>query len=219
MSKKFIIFGNIEYSYMIAKYIEETTDDKVLAFTVDKKYIDKPCFNEFPVIAFEEIENHYSSKEAEFIIGIGHKSMNSVREDIFNRIKSKGYNIGNFIHPKAIVEASEIGEGNIILCGAYIGKNAKIGNANIFCNNCNISHDAVIGDFNYIAPSVTFGGFVNVENKCFFGLGAIVKNGLSIANSTLIGAGAYIDKDTEPCDVYVPARAVKLKYKSFEMNI
>lgn len=219
MKKKFIVFGNTEYAYMLAKYIEETADNKVLAFTVDRAYIDNPYFNEFPVIPFEEIENHFSSEEVEFIIGIGHKAMNSVREDIFNRIKGKGYSIGNFIHPNAIVEASEIGEGNIILCGAYIGRNAKIGDANIFWNNCNISHDAVMGDFNYIAPSVTFGGFVNVGNKCFFGLGSIVKNGLMVASSTLIGAGAYLDKDTEPCDVYVPAKSVKLKYKSSEMNI
>lgn len=219
MKKDAVIFGNTEYSYMLAKYMEELGERRILAFTVDAQYITEAALHEYPVVPFEEIEDRFSMDEVEFIIGIGHKSMNSVRESIYNRLKAKNYAIGSFIHPKATVAAEAIGEGNIILDAAYIGKNAKIGNANIFWNNCNVSHDAVIGDFNYFAPSATFGGFVTVGDKCFFGLGCIVKNGLSIADSTLVGAGAYIDCNTQTGDVYVPARSVKLKYKSSEMNI
>lgn len=204
---------------MLAKYIEETSSGKVLAFTVDKSFISDNYLHEFPVIPFDDIEEKLSMDDVEFIIGVGYKSMNSVRESIYNRIKSKNYRIGNFIHPNAIVEANQIGEGSVILSGAYIGKGAIIGNGNIFWNNCNISHDAVIGDFNYFAPSTTFGGFVTVRNKCFFGLGSIVKNGVSVLDSTLVGAGAYLDKNTDPYDVYVPAKSLKLKYKSFDMNI
>lgn len=219
MKTKIIIFGNTEYSYMLAKYIEDTNHGSVLAFTVDKQYINEPHLHEFDVIPFEEIKNYYSDNDIEFIIGIGYKSMNSVREAIYNKIKRNNYKVGTFIHPNAIVEASEIGDGTIVLSGAYIGKNAKIGVANIFWNHCNISHDAIIGDFNYFAPSTTFGGFVTVKNKCFFGLGSIVRNGLTISDSTLVGAGAYIDTNTEPHGVYVPARSTKLQHKSLDMNI
>ena len=213
------IFGNTQYSYMIAKSISEFNGDKILAFTVDQRYISDCYFHEYPVIPFEEIESYISVDDVEFVIGIGYKAMNSVREAIYNRIKRKNYRIGSFIHPNSIIETSSIGEGNIILSGAYIGRNAIVGNANIFWNNCNISHDANIGDFNYFAPSAVLGGFVNIGSKCFFGLGCIVKHGLSISDSTLIGAGAYIDTNTSPYDVYVPARSSKLNYKSSEMNI
>lgn len=219
MKNNVIIFGNTEYSYMLAKYIEETNISKVIAFTVDKEFISNSYLHEFSVIPFENIEDSFSLDDVEFIIGVGYKSMNSVRESIYKRIKSKNYRIGNFVHPNAVVEANQIGEGNVILSGAYIGKNTVIGNGNIFWNNCNISHDAVIGDFNYFAPSTTFGGFVTVSNRCFFGLGSIVKNGLSVLDSTLVGAGAYLDKNTDPYDVYVPAKSLKLKYKSTDMNI
>lgn len=219
MKKNIIIFGNTEYAYMIANYIKEFNDHKILAFTVDEKYITSQFFHNIPVIPFENIEKHFSLDNVEFVIGIGYKAMNSVRESIYKRIKEKNYLVGGFIHPTAVVETTEIGEGNIILSDAYIGKNANIGNANIFWNKSNISHDATIGDYNYFAPSVTFGGFVNVQNNCFFGLGCIVKNGLTISDSSLIGAGTYLDRNTEPFDVFVPERSVKLKYKSTNMNI
>lgn len=219
MNKDIIVFGNTEYSYMIAKYIEELNGNKIIAFTVDKQYIDKPYLHELPVIPFENIENQSAIENVEFIIGVGYKSMNSVREKIYNILKKKNYQVGSFIHPKAIIETNNIGEGNIVLSGAYIGKNVEIGNANIFWNNCNISHDISIGDFNYFAPSSTFGGFVNIKNNCFFGLNCIVKNGISVSSSSLIGAGAYLDVDTDPFDVYVPPRSLKLKYKSVDMNI
>ena len=219
MKRDIVIFGNTEYSYMIAKYMSEINGNRILAFTVNKKYIDKPYFHEYPVVPFEEIEKLFSPDDAEFIVAVGYKAMNSVREAIYNQIKLKNYRIGSFIHPNSNVEAAKLGEGNIILSGAYIGRGTVIGNANIFWNKCNISHDAVIGDFNYFAPSAVLGGFVKISNKCFFGLGSIVKNGVSISDSTLIGAGAYIDRSTAPADVYVPARSVKLSYKSSEMNI
>ena len=219
MKKDIIIFGNTEYSYMIAKYIESFNDNKILSFTVDKAYIRELNLHGIKVIPFEDIEEHACLDNVEFIIGVGYKAMNSVREDIYNRLKKRKFKIGSFFHPNAVIETTDIGEGNIVLSGAYIGVGSKIGNCNIFWNNCNISHDANIGDFNYFSPSATFGGYVNVNDNCFFGLNCTVRNNVFIAKNTLVGAGAYIDRDTELGAVYVPNRTIKLKYQSRDINI
>ncbi len=94
---------------MLAKYPEEQNGSKVLAFAVDRQYIAQPSLHECPVFPFEQIESCCAINEVEFIIGIGHKSMNSVREAIFNRLKSKKYTIGCFIHPDATVGNLKLG--------------------------------------------------------------------------------------------------------------
>ncbi len=219
MTKDIVIFGNTEYSYMLAKYVKKYQGRTVIAFTVDKEYINEPYLHDIPVVPFEIIENLFSPQAVDILIGIGYKKMNTIRENVYHRIKNKSYTIASFYHPDAVIETTDIGEGNIVLSGAYVGIDSTIGNANIIWNNCNISHNAHIGDFNYFAPSASFGGFVDVEHHCFFGLNCTVRNNITIAASTLIGAGAYADKSTQIGDVLVPARSTKLDRKSFEMNI
>ncbi|MBE6737523.1 MAG: acetyltransferase [Ruminococcaceae bacterium] len=219
MKKKIIVFGNTEYSYMIADYIQRLCEAEIAAFCVNEKYISNPAFYGIPVVPFESVEERFSPESVEFVLGLGYKSMNTIREKVYNIIKEKGYRIASFVHPTAVVETDDLGEGNIILSGAYIGYGTKIGNANVFWNGCNIAHNVQIGDYNYFAPSVTFGGFTVVGNNCFFGLGSTVKNRLYIADKTLVGAGAYLNTSTDTYDVYVPARTVKLEHKSTDMGI
>ena len=219
MDKKIVIFGTTSYSYMLSQYIHENRLGSVVAFMVNKDYMeDKTSFFEYPLFPFEQIEGFCDMQSTEILIGLGYHSMNTSRERIFKEVREKGYKIAQLIHPSSIIETTDIGEGNIILSGVYIGKNSKIGDANIFWNNCNISHDARIGNFNYFSPSFTSGGFVTIDNNCFFGINSAVRSSVKISNKTLVGAGCYLNSNTNPEDVYVPARATRLKHKSTEMN-
>lgn len=219
MKNKVVIFGNTEFSYMLAEYIQRFYNACVAAFVVNKAYITASKFHGIDVFDFEDIEDKFKTDEVDFVLGIGYKSMNKIREQIYVEIKAKGYNVASFVHPNAVVETEDLGEGNIILSGAYIGCGSKLGNANVIWNGCNISHNATIGDYNYFAPSTTLGGFVQVGNNCFFGLGSVVRSSVFVADETLVGAGCYLNNSTDEFDVYVPERALKLKYKSFDMNL
>lgn len=219
MKDKVVIFGNTEYSFMIAEYIRQFCNVCVSAFVINKDYISESQFHGIDVVAFEDIENKFKSDEVDFILGLGYKSMNTIREKIYISIKEKDYNVASFVHPSAVVETNDLGEGNIILSGAYIGPNSRIGNANIIWNGCNISHNVTIGDYNYFSPSATLGGFAQVGNNCFFGLGSVIRSSVSVADKTLIGAGTYLNNSTEVFDVYVPQRALKLNHKSTDMNL
>jgi acetyltransferase-like isoleucine patch superfamily enzyme len=48
---------------------------------------------------------------------------------------------------------------------------------------------------------------------------ATVRNSITIAPATLVGAGAVIMKDTEPKGVYLPERAKRLDKSSDEIEL
>lgn len=214
-----IIFGNNQFATMLCEYIKRYTDNHICCFTVNKKYIKENKILDLPVVAFEEIEDKYPSSNYKFLIALGYKDMNSLREKVFNQIHEKGYDIINFIHPSASINAKNMGIGNIFLDNVFIGLNSKIGNGNIFWNGVNISHDANIGNYNYFSPSTTIAGNVNINNNCFLGTNCTIKNGLTISNKTLIGAGCFLKNNTLDNEVYVPAKSIKLDKTSNEIKL
>ena len=145
--------------------------------------------------------------------------MNTIREKIYKEIHKKGYEVESFIHPTALIESKKIGEGNIILEKSFVGPHAVIGNGNIIWNGVNISHDAIIGDFNCFSASTTIAGNVTIKNNCFFGINSCVKNELKISDKTLLGAGCFLNSNTNEEDVFVNEKAaVKLPIKSTQMS-
>lgn len=217
--KNIIIYGNTSFSCMIAEYIKKCTDWNISCFCVDKQFIDCDTLMDIPVIPFEEIENKYSCDNHSFIITIGYSKMNTIRESAYIKVSNKGYKLENFIHPTATINADEIGDGNIILENVFLGPHTKVGNANIFWNGANICHDCEIGNFNQISASAVMSGCAKVKDNCFIGMNASIRDHVTVKNKTLVGAGTFINEDTEENGVYVPARAVKLDKDSLEINI
>ncbi len=213
--KKLVIFGNTKFAAMIGYYIKTETEDEVLCHTVDRKYMGSSAVMPEELLPFEELASLYTPEEVRILPVIGYNRMNDIRKEVFGRIRSMGYELASFIHPTAHVASnSRLGEGNIILEGTLIQPFVTVGSGNVFWSNVNISHHTRIGDFNYFAPSASLSGNVLVDSNCFFGNNCTVKNDAVIAGYTLVGAGAYVAKDTKEYSVIVPVRSQLLENKT-----
>lgn len=211
-----IIFGAGFFADQIYRYL--TKEGKfVSAFTVEKEYCTAKWFHDIQVIPFEELELHFSKENISILICVGYNKMNQIREQIFEKIKNKGYKILSYIHPKATVLADRVGMGNIILENASIGIGCIIGEGNIFYNNAVICHDVSVNSFNYFSPSSTVLGTAVVKNGCFLGANATIKNGITIDDYSLIGANAFVRKNTCKQSVVVPAESVVLDCNSLSL--
>lgn len=213
MQKKVIIFGNTKFSKLIKWYIENDTDRELVGFTVEKEYLTEKIFEGFNVVPFDKIEDEYDPRDYEILIAIGYSNMNSIREKIYYKIKEKGYDVASYYHSSSINQAHKIGEGNIILEGNVIQPFVEIGNCNLIWYNTSIAHDVSIGNFNTFAGSSSLSGFVQIGNNCFIGNNSTIKDKIDIADYTLVGAGSYISKSTNPYDVIVPVKSIKLPHK------
>ena len=210
---KFIIFGTSNFSQMMRFYVEKYTDKKVYSYCVEKAYLTDEEFDGLPLCAFEDL----AGDEYEILITAGYKEMNDIRKRIFNESINKKIKIANFIHPTANLNTNNIGIGNIFLENVYIGYNSKIGDGNIFWNGCNISHDNEIGNFNYFSPSSVSGGNVIIKDNSFMGLNCTLRSGITVEEKTVVGAGVYMYKSSEPLGVYTPSRCLKLEKNSMQV--
>ena len=186
---------------------------QVACFTVDAKYIKDEEFCGLPIVPFEEIETKFPPGEYEILIAIGNSKMNNVRRQTFSRIKEKGYTVASYIHSSCSVHSQDFGEGNILLENCLIYPFAKVGSGNLMWDHVLISHDCVVGDFNTFSSYADLCGYVKIGNNGYFGKHCILNDFMEVADYTLVGAGAYAKKKTEPYDVIVPARSVTLEGK------
>jgi acetyltransferase-like isoleucine patch superfamily enzyme len=65
---------------------------------------------------------------------------------------------------------------------------------------------------------VVISGYVRVGTRSFIGVNATLRNSITIAPQTLVGAGAVIMKDTKPKGVYIPERARLFSKSSDEIE-
>ena len=116
----------------------------------------------------------------------------------------------NIIHPKALIEATEIGKRNQISAQCYLTPTSKIGNDNVVYSGTVVEHEAEIGNQNIITVNVSICGRVTIGNNCYLGAGSTILPNLRICDGVTVGAGAVVTKNIEEPGVYVGIPAKKV---------
>ena len=81
-----------------------------------------------------------------------------------------------FVHPKALVDTAEIGEGTRVWAFSHVMKGARLGkNCNIG-EHCFIEHGVEVGDDAVIKNGVSLWEGVKIESKVFVGPNAVFTN-------------------------------------------
>lgn len=141
-----------------------------------------------------------------FFVAIGNAS---VRRKVTSLLSDMGANIATLIHPSSVIgKCVSISEGSIVVAGAVVNPNSKIGKGCIINTLSSVDHDCIIGDYVHVSVGAHITGTVMVGDNCFIGAGAVVKNNVSICANCTIGAGAVVVKDITKSGTYigVPAK-------------
>lgn len=217
--KKVIIFGLNKLSEIVAYHLEKDERYELVAFTVDEQFIDKEVFMEKPIIPFSTLVTGYPAAEYKIILTIGYSNMNNVRMQKFDELRKLHYKVENYIHPSVQTFQEHIGEGNIILENCTIGPFVELGDGNIIYPSTTIAHHTRIGDFNFFSIGCAVAGGVCIQNNSFLGINCTIRDNVKVADYTLVGAGAYIDRNTDAYGAYVPERTIKLEKDSIEFKL
>lgn len=117
------------------------------------------------------------------------------------------------VHPSVIYsDKVSFGEGSIICAGNIITVNIKIGKHVIINLDCTIGHDAELGNYTTLLPSVNVSGYVTTKECVNVGTGSAIIQGVTIWENTVIGAGAVVVKDLPPNCTAVGAPAKPIKF-------
>ncbi|HLP82336.1 MAG TPA: acetyltransferase, partial [Nitrosomonas sp.] len=145
------------------------------------------------------------------IIAIGD---NEVRADMYNHLIESGENLITLYHPKSYVaNTAIIGSGTVLIGGAVVNADSKIGNNVIINTNATVGHDSIIEDHVHIAAGVHLGGGSVICEGAFLGMSACVLPGRTIGAWSTVGSGTVVTKDIPPgvTVVGVPARIINSK--------
>lgn len=194
--KKLIIFGNTNYARLVAHYLKQ--EYEICGFTVDKAYIEGNTFEDKPLIDFESIIDLYPPQEYNMFVAVGYSKRNKLREEIYKRVKNKGYSCINYIHPSCIVPHDIIiGENCILFENVVVQPFVQLANNIIIWSNATVCHDSRICDNVFIGSNACINGFVIVKNNVFLGANSTIRDHVQVEEETLVGCGVAINQNTE----------------------
>lgn len=201
---KVIIFGLRDIASLAHFYLKYDSDYAVVAFSVHDQFLPKERkFEGLPVVPFEEVEHLYPPEDYCFFAPMSERNMNRLRESIYYQVKAKGYSLISYISSKATVfPQAQIGDNCFILEDNTIQPFTTIGNNVVLWSGNHIGHHGAINDHVFFTSHVVLSGHCHVEPYCFLGVNSTIRDGVNLAEGSLIAMGSNVTKDTEPWGVY-----------------
>lgn len=202
MSKKLVIIGASGHGKVIAD-IALKNGYEIVGFLDDNDTIKE--IGGFPLLGSVADAVKFAA-ECEFFIAIGN---NRIREMIADKY---AVNWATLIHPTAVIGRDvEINAGTVVMANAVINPSARIGMHCIINTGAVIEHDNFLDDYVHVSPNVALAGTVHAGRRVHVGVGACVKNNVTITDDVTVGAGAAVVKDITEAGVYVgvPARRMR----------
>lgn len=219
-TKQLVIVGTSSNARLVKFYFDTDSEYEVVAFAVNREYKKDDSFEGLPLVPLEDLADLYPPATFGAFVAVGYNHMNKVREKLYHETKSYGYQLVNYISSRCtFLTQYPIGDNCFILEDNTIQPYVKIGNNVVLWSGNHIGHDVTIGDHCYITSHVVISGFVDIKPFSFLGVNATIRDAVTIAEATLVGAGAVIMKSTEEKGVYLPPRSTIFNKKSDEIVI
>jgi sugar O-acyltransferase (sialic acid O-acetyltransferase NeuD family) len=217
---KIVIFGAGDIARLAHFYFTRDSAHTVVAFTVDAAYRQADSFQDLPLVDFEAVTRLYPCEDHKMFVALSYAQMNQLRALKYEAAKALGYELVSYVSSHCTVLAEHpIGDNCFILEDNTIQPFVKIGSNVTLWSGNHIGHDSTIGDHCFISSHVVVSGHVDVGPYCFIGVNATLRNSITIAAKTLIGAGAVIMKDTQAEGVYLPRRSELFAKPSSEIAL
>ena len=199
-----------EVAWLVERINTRTPTWKILGFLDDDPTIQQMKINNYPVLGTVDCASNYP--EVNFICAIG---SSRTREKVVSKIKSMMPDVrfATLIDPT--VELSDyvsIGEGTIICAHSIITVNIKIGVHAIINLDCTVGHDAELGDYVTLYPSVNVSGITAIGRCTELGTGMQIIQGKCVGEYSIIGAGAVVVKDIPSYCTAVGSPAKPIKF-------
>jgi sugar O-acyltransferase (sialic acid O-acetyltransferase NeuD family) len=217
---KLVIFGAGDIARLAHHYFTHDSPHDVAAFVVDRAFRTGDTFQGLPLLDAEDAINRFSPSDYDMFVAMSYAKMNAVRAEKYASMKAAGYRLVSYVSSRcSYLSQTPPGDNCFILEDNTIQPFVTIGNNVTLWSGNHIGHDATIEDHCFITSHVVVSGYVRIGTRSFIGVNATLRNSITIAPRTLIGAGAIIMKDTKPNEVYMPERAKLFAKSSDEIDL
>ena len=207
-----VLFGAGDIARLARHYFDTDSDHDVVAYTVDAAYRDgREEFDGLPLVDFERVASRFPPGSHAMFIAMSYADMNRVRQEKCRAASEFGYELVSYVSSRCTYLSSHTPGANcFILEDNTVQPFVRIGQGVTLWSGNHIGHDSVIGDNVFITSHVVVSGNCRVGDNSFIGVNATLHDSVTLGEATLVAAGATIAKDTQPGELWVPARSVKL---------
>ena len=214
--KKLVLIGAGEFAMIAYEYFTYDSEYEVVAFSVEKEYLTETSLYDLPIIAFEELEEHFSPATHEAFVAIPASQLNRVRSRLYHAVKEKGYQCATYISSHAFVwRNAKIGENSFIFEDNTIQPFVEIGNNVVLWSGNHIGHRSIIEDDCFLTSHVVVSGYCRIGRGSFLGVNSTFNDHVSVAENCIVASGSLVTKNLQtPAKVYYGAPAKEMPHKS-----
>lgn len=211
--KPVILAGNAVTARIMLGYLAGDARYTVAAAVVDDEYVHIGGDLGVECVGITHACERYHPSAHSVIMAAGYGDLNRTRQSLFDRLKAQGYLIETYVHPDACVYTRHpLGEGSVILPGAVIEPNARVGADTFIWCNATVAHDSVVAKHCWIASGAVIAGQAAVGRNTFVGVNATIVDQVTVGDFNIIGGSAMISKCTKPNTVHLARSAEVFRY-------
>ncbi|MGH8599020.1 MAG: acetyltransferase [Burkholderiales bacterium] len=211
MPRALVLIGAGEFARIACEYFDCDSDYEVVAFSVERDYLEEPELAGRPVVAYETLDAHFPPSKADVFVAIPASQLNRLRTRFYLDAKHRGYGFATYVSSRAFVwRNAEIGENSFVFEGNVIQPFVRIGNNCVLWSGNHVGHRSIVRDNVFIASHAVISGYCEIGESSFIGVNSTFNDHVRVAPDNVIGAGALLTRNTEPGRIYVgsPARAL-----------
>lgn len=174
-----------------------------MAYTVDRSYLNGPKYLGRPLVAWEELSEHYPPGQVQLIGPLSVSRLNRFRRDRYLEGKRLGYSFASFVHPSVECLEVQMGENCFVLASALLEPFVRLGNNVVVWSNAHIGHHTIIADHCFIGPGAGVGARCTIGELTMFGPKADILSGMTIGRRCFLGPRCKLNHDAPDGAVYL----------------
>lgn len=194
-NKEIILIGAGGHAISCIDVIEKEHKYKIIGLIGSKDEVGKTILGYKVIGTDNDLEKLFKSCKSA-IVTIGHLKNYIIRLQVFKNLQNIGFEIPSVISPKSYISKhAKIGKGSILMHGAIVNADARIGSNCIINSNSLIEHGASIGNNCHVSTGAIINGDVIIEDNCFIGSNSVIKHGVKIHRESFIKMSSEITRD------------------------
>ncbi len=207
--KKIFVFGASGHAKVVIDIIERQGLYEIVFLVDEDPALKGSKFYDYHVIGGKQELLEARDRICGGIVAIG---SNRARIAVARWLTDSRFDLVSAIHPfSQIGRGVTVAVGTVIMAGAIINSDSRIGRNVIVNTRSSIDHDCTVGNGVHIAPGTTLCGTVSVGNGTFVCAGATIIPNLTVGNNVIVAAGSTVIRDVPDYALVAgsPARYIK----------
>lgn len=196
-TRQLVIVGDSAFAEIAHEYFDADSDHRVVGFAVERAYLKRDEFHGLPVVAFEELEQHFPPAEHEVFVATVYTQLNRLRTRLAAAAKARGYRLASFVSPRAFVWRNvRLGEHCFVFEDNTLQPFVTVGDNVVLWSGNHIGHHSTIEDNCFVSSHVVVSGFCTIGANSFLGVNATLANNIRIGRDNWVGPNTALMKDT-----------------------